>query len=49
MPPAAAQRAARPWCENPGDPQPHTMRLSFTTYSPDDIAEGTRRLAAFAG
>ncbi|GAA1428653.1 PLP-dependent aminotransferase family protein [Microlunatus lacustris] len=32
------------------DPQPATMRLSFTTYGPDDIAEGTRRLAAvFAG
>lgn len=34
----------------PGDPQPRTMRLSFTTYGPDAIAEGTRRLAAvFAG
>jgi 2-aminoadipate transaminase len=34
----------------PADPQPSTMRLSFTTYDPDAIAEGTRRLAAvFAG
>jgi len=34
----------------PSDPQPATMRLSFTTYAPDDIAEGTRRLAVvFAG
>jgi 2-aminoadipate transaminase len=30
----------------PADPRPATMRLSFTTYGPDDIAEGTRRLAA---
>lgn len=30
----------------PADPQPTTLRLSFTTYGPDDIAEGTRRLAA---
>lgn len=28
------------------DPQPHTLRLSFTTYDADAIAEGTRRLAA---
>ena len=30
----------------PADPRPSTMRLSFTTYGPDAIAEGTRRLAA---
>ena len=37
----------------PSDPPSHTMRLSFTTYDPKHIAEGTRRLAAalaaFAG
>lgn len=30
----------------PADPQPHTMRLSFTTYDAEQIAEGTRRLGA---
>ncbi|SDS41021.1 2-aminoadipate transaminase [Friedmanniella luteola] len=30
----------------PTDPEPATLRLSFTTYGPDAIAEGTRRLAA---
>jgi 2-aminoadipate transaminase len=30
----------------PSDPPTHTMRLSFTTYDPEHIAEGTRRLAA---
>lgn len=30
----------------PTDPQVHTMRLSFTTYEPDRILEGTGRLAA---
>ena len=29
----------------PADPQPATLRLSFTTYGPEAIAEGTRRLA----
>lgn len=30
----------------PTDPQVHAMRLSFTTYEPDRILEGTGRLAA---
>ncbi|WP_030441581.1 PLP-dependent aminotransferase family protein [Actinoplanes subtropicus] len=29
-----------------GRPDPATMRLSFTTHTPDEIAEGMRRLAA---
>jgi 2-aminoadipate transaminase len=29
----------------PDEPEPETMRLSFTTYPPELIAEGTRRLA----
>jgi 2-aminoadipate transaminase len=30
----------------PADPQPQTMRLSFTTYDVERIGEGTRRLGA---
>jgi 2-aminoadipate transaminase len=30
----------------PSNPPTHTMRLSFTTYDPEHITEGTRRLAA---
>ena len=30
----------------PSDPQPHTLRMSFTTYDAEHIVEGTRRLAA---
>ncbi len=30
----------------PTAPEPQTLRLSFTTYAPDQIREGTRRLAA---
>ena len=30
----------------PADPEGHAMRLSFTTYEPDRILEGTGRLAA---
>ncbi|WP_375425341.1 PLP-dependent aminotransferase family protein [uncultured Friedmanniella sp.] len=33
----------------PADPDPATMRLSFTTYGPDAIAEGLRRLSAAVG
>ncbi|MEU1663462.1 PLP-dependent aminotransferase family protein [Streptomyces sparsogenes] len=29
----------------PGEPDPTTMRLSFVTHTPDEIAEGLRRLA----
>jgi 2-aminoadipate transaminase len=29
----------------PATPESNTMRLSFTTYPPAQIAEGTRRLA----
>jgi 2-aminoadipate transaminase len=28
------------------DPDPATLRLSFTTHTPDEIAEGMRRLAS---
>jgi DNA-binding transcriptional MocR family regulator len=32
-----------------GAPDPRTLRLSFTTHSPDEIAEGLRRLKAALG